>query len=317
MANFTWEFDAPSGVYKSHEMSAKLRHAAISNTKFMQFVTPEPGFGRKAGEAITITRVSNLTVPSNPRLTEGRRISEDELTLTTVAITVSEFGRAVPYTNLAAELGKFDKSSMIQRVLRDQMALSMDNTVAEAFTGTSAKYKAIPTGVSAITFDTDGTASTQALANLNVYHVEQIRDTMFSTLKIPPVVQDDYIAIVSTKAKRGLVTDPAWERWHTYTDPQAKFNGEIGRLEGIRFVESNNTDALSGSLGSGSVLGEAVFFGADAVAMVSAVDPELRAAIPGDFGRQRAIAWYGVLEFGVVWDTANAGEAKIVHVTSS
>jgi hypothetical protein len=46
------------------------------------------------------------------------------------------------------------------------------------------------------------------------------------------------------------------------------------------------------------------------------IDPELRAAIPGDFGRQKAVAWYGILDFGVIWDTANPGEAKIVHVTS-
>ncbi len=102
--------------------------------------------------------------------------------------------------------------------------------------------------------------------------------------------------MISTKAKRGLINDPAWETWHKYTDPSAKYNGEIGRLENIRFVEINNTGALSGTLGSGSVLGEALFFGADAVALAVAVDPELRAALPGDFGRQKSIAWYGILK---------------------
>ena len=109
----------------------------------------------------------------------------------------------------------------------------------------------------------------------------------------------------------------SWEVWHKYTDPSSKYNGEIGRLENIRFIEVNNTSALSGSKGSGSVLGEAVFFGDDAVAMAVAQDPELRAAIPQDYGRVQGVAWYGILEFGCVWDTANAGEAKIVHVTSA
>ena len=313
--SFTWQFDAPTGVYKNHELSSKLRMAAIAETKFMQFVSPEPGYGKKKGESITITRVSNIAVPTSGRLAENQRIPEDDLTLSTVAITVSEWGRSVPYTSLGEDLGKFDVESMIQKKLRDQMALVLDKAAAAGFK--AAKIKATPTGAAAINFDTNGTVSQQATSNLNVYHIEQIRDYMFSTLNIPYYEGDDYIGLVSTKAKRGLMSDPNWETWHKYTDPASKYKSEIGRLENIRFVEVNNTGALSGSLGLSGVLGEAVIFGDDAVAMVVAQDPELRAAMPQDFGRQKSVAWYGVLEFGLVWDTANAGEAKVVHITST
>lgn len=312
--SFSWNFDAPSGVYKNHELSSQLRMAAIAETKFMQFVRPEPGYGKKKGESITITRVSNISVPSNGRLSEQNRIPEDEMTLSTTAITVTEWGRSVPYTSLSEDLGKFDVENMIQKKLRDQMALVLDSAAADAFK--DALVKAIPTGAAALTFDTDGTPSSTATVNLNVYHVEQIRDYMFSTLNIPTYEGDDYIGLVSTKAKRGLMSDSNWEKWHQYVDPANKFKSEIGRLEGIRFIEINNTAALSNSLGSGGALGEAVFFGDDAVAMAVAEDPELRAAIPQDFGRAKSVAWYGILEFGVVWNTANPGEAKIVHVTS-
>lgn len=313
--SFSWQFDAPSGVYKNHDMSSQLRMAAIAETKFMQFVKPEAGYGKKKGESVTITRVSNISVPSNGRLAENNRIPEDELVLSTVAITVSEWGRSVPYTSLSEDLGKFNIENIIQKKLRDQMALVLDAACADAFQ--QAKVKAIPTGISALTMDTDGTASTAATVNLNVYHVEQIRDYMFSTLNIAPYEGDDYVCLISTKGKRGLVSDPSWEQWHKYTDPSAKFKSELGRLENIRFVEINNTASLSGSLGTGSVLGEAIFFGDDAVSMAVAQDPELRAAMPQDFGRLKSVAWYGILEFGIIWDTANAGEAKIVHVTSA
>ena len=312
---FQWVFDAPSGTYKNNDLSDRLRVAAIAETKFMQFVRPEPGYGKKMGESITITRVSNISEPTNGRLAENQRIPEDEVSLTTVAITVSEWGRSVPFTSLAQDLGKFDIENIIQRKLRDQMALVLDRAAADAFQ--TAKVKAIPDGVASLVFDTDGTPSTVATVNLNVFHIEQIRDFMYSTLFIPPVEGDDYIGLVSTKAKRGIVSDPAWEQWHKYTDPSNKFNSEIGRLENIRFIEINNPNALSGSLGSGGVLGEALFFGEDAVTMAVAEDPELRAAIPQDFGRSKSVAWYGILEFGLVWDTANAGEARVVHVTSA
>jgi N4-gp56 family major capsid protein len=312
----TWIYDAPTGVYKNHQLSSNLRMAAIAETKMVQFCRPEPGYGKKKGESITITRISNIAVPTSGRLAENNRIPEDELSLSTVAITVSEWGRAVPYSSLAQDLGKYDIENVIQKKLRDQMALVMDSAAADAFS--AGKIKAIPTGASALTFDTDGTASTSATVNLNMYHVEQIRDYMFSTLNVPAYEGGDYMCLISTKAKRGLVSDPAWETWHKYTDPASKFNSEIGRIENIRFVEINNSSALSGSLGSGSVLGEAIFFGDDAVAMAVAEDPELRAGMPQDFGRQKSVAWYGILEFGQVWgDSASAGEAKVVHVTSA
>jgi N4-gp56 family major capsid protein len=314
---FGWNTDVPSGISRNHELSDKLRTAAIAQTRFMQFVSPEDGSGKKKGESVTITRVSNMTVPTNARLVEGVKIPEDSITLSTVAITVVEWGRAVPFTSLSSDLSKFDPKNIIQRELMKQMRQSMDIAASDQFTSTSALVKAIPTGASALTMDTDGTASSAATVNINMYHVAAIRDYMFSTLLVPAYEGDDYVALISTKGKRGIVSDTAWEDWKRYTDPSAKYNSEIGRIENIRFVEINNTAALAGNLGTGSVLGEAVFFGEDAVAMSVAEDPELRMEYAKDFGRQQAVAWYGILEFGVVWNTANPGEARIVHVTSS
>jgi len=311
----SWEYDAPTGVYKNNNLSSQVRHAAIADTKFMQFVHAEPGYGKKKGESVTIKRISNLTVPTSGKIAENQRIPEDDLTITTISITVSEWGRSVPYTSLSEDLGSLDIKNVVQKNLKDQMSLVMDSAAAAAFK--EAKVKAIPTGVSALTFDTDGTPSSTAVANLNLYHVERIRDYMFSTLNIPTFEGDDYVALVSTKAKRGIINDPKFEQWKLYTTPEAKFNAELGRLENIRFVEINNTNSLSGSKGSGGVLGEALFFGSDAVAMAVVEDPELRAKTPEDYGRQMGVAWYGILEFGIIWDTANAGEARIIHVTSA
>lgn len=316
MSNFTWAWDSPSGVYKNHALSTEIRKAAIAETKFLQFAKPEAGYGKKKGENVTIIRISNLSVPTDARLTEGRDIPEDELTISTTSITVVEWGRAVPFTSLADDLASFNLDNVVQKALKDQMSLSLDAACATAFK--AGKIKAIPDGISSLTFDTDGTASTTATVNLNFYHIEQIRDYMFTTLHVPPYIGDDYIGLIVTKAKRGLMSDPKWEDWHKYTDPQSKFNSEIGRIENIRFIEINNANALSQTKGSGGVLGEGVIFGADAVSIAMVQDPELRAAIPQDFGRKRSVAWYGVLEFGQIWgDSANDGEAKVCHVTSA
>lgn len=312
----SWTFDAPTGTYKNHKLSAKIREASVVQSLFMQFVTPEDGYGKKNGESVSITRISNISVPSSTVLTEGMRISEDSVGLSLQAISVAENGRAVPFTSLAADLSFFDLENKIQRQLMRQMKISMDRASAAAMK--SGKIKAIPDGVSSLVFDTDGTPSTAATANLNVYHVEQMRDYAFSTLNMEPYAGDDYIFAVATKAKRGLMSDPAWVDWKKYTDPSAKFNSEIGRLENCRFIEMNDTSSLSGSKGTGSVLGEGVLFGADAVSMAVAVDPELRAKVPEDYGRAKGVAWYGIYGYAQIWsDSANAGEARVIHLTSS
>lgn len=313
MANFTWNFDAPTGVYKSRYMSAELYQAAIANTLFVEHASPIGGFGKNKGETVTLKRIKALTEPTSPVLSEGVRIPEDTLTINTTSLTVQEIGRAVPYTSLSDDLGAVDMENAIQKELRRQMQLSLDTLAATAFKSTLIKY--IPTGVASRTINADGTTAA-GNTPLNAYHLEEIRDYLATTL-FAPKIGDSYIGIFAQKSTRGVKRDPAWDEWHKYTDPQARWNNEIGRWEDIRILECTHTNALSNTKGTGSVIGEGVVFGDDSVVLAEVITPELRAGIPADFGRSRTVAWYGVLKFGLVWDTGNAGEAKVVHYTSS
>lgn len=314
MPQFTWTFDAPTGTYKNFSLSAKLYEAAVENSVFVDHVRPVEGYGRNSGESVTLTRVRNITEPLDATLEETVRIPEDSFALSTKVITVKELGRAVPFTSLSQDLSKFDTENPIQRKLRDQMRLVLDTKAAAAFKRASVKY--VPTGAATNNITTNGTPGAAATANMNFFHVEEIRDYMFDTLQVPPLEGDDYLGIFRTLGLRGIKRDSKFEVWHQYQDAQAKYNGEVGRIEGIRFIESNHARAL-GKIGTANVLGEGVVFGEDSVAIAEAMTPELRAAIPGDFGRSRAVAWYGILEFDIIWDTGNAGEARVVHVAST
>lgn len=314
MAQFTWTFDMPTGVWKQHALSARLYQAAVEESVMMDYVKPVEGFGRRQGESITLKRVSAIAEPTSANLVEGIRIPEDTLALSTRSITLKEIGRAVPFTSFAEDLSDIDIENTVQGELKRQMKLTLDTKAATAFKSTQIKYAI--TGLASNNITTNGTFGAASTANMNVFHAEEIRDYLFDTLRAPGYAGDDYIGVFRTLGIRGIKRDPDWEEWHKYTDPSAKFNSEVGRMENIRFIETNHNLAF-GKVGTGSVLGEGVVFGADAVAMAEALTPELRAAMPQDFGRQRAVAWYGILEFATIWDTGNAGEAKIVHVGSA
>ncbi len=316
MSTFTWSLDITDGVMINHALSGKIRFASVADTQFVRFTRPEPNYGKNRGGSITIQRVRNIAEPTTAILDEQTRIPVDTIALSTTSVTPVEIGRAVEYTSLVNQLNNFNMDEPIQRKLKSQLSLILDTMAAAAFK--TAKIKYIPTSLTGGTYDTDGTPSTAATANLTIEHLGSIRDYLKRTVHAEPWEGGDYVGIFDTKALRGIKQDPVFIEWSKYIRPgDVLFNSEVGKVEQIRLLESVHTNALSGTKGTGSVLGEGVVFGSDAVAMAEVITPHMRAAIPGDFGRVKAVAWYGDLQFGIVWDTANDGEANIIHVTSS
>lgn len=304
-----WVWDAPSGVFKDHALSSRIREAAIADAQFMRFARPETGYGKGKGQSITITRVFPL--PLANRISELDRLPSGRPAIDTLSITVSEWGFKIPMTEFEKNLTHFDLTNQFQRVLRDQMKLTMDDMTADAFKATPYKY--IPQASGGV-FDTDGTPSTTADTNLSIADLRTIHDEL-RDLKVPTWRNGKYVGILSTKAARGIKNDPEYKDWQAPTTSGPFMDARLRDVEGFMLLETNHADALSSALGSGSVLGEAVFFGADPVALAEIEQPELRAGIPEDLGRFRDVGWVGSIEAGLVWDTANF--ARVIHVTSA
>lgn len=303
-----WIWDAPTGVFRDHALSSRIREAAIADAQFMRFARAESGFGKGKGQSINITRVFPL--PMAARVSELDRLPSGRPAIDTLSITVSEWGFKIPMTEFERNLTHFDLTNQFQRVLRDQMKLTMDDMVADAFKATP--YKFIPTATGG-TFDTDGTPSTTADVNLSVADLRLIHDELRG-LKVPKFRNGKYVGILSTKAARGIKNDPEYKDWQAPTGSGPFLDARLRDVEGFILIETNHDDALSDSLGSGSILGEAVFFGADPVVLATVEEPELRAGIPQDLGRFRDTGWVGTLEAGLVWDEADF--ARVIHVTS-
>ena len=315
--NFQWVPDFAAGVSRNHALSSRLRYASIASTKFVQFVRAEDNFGAHMGESVTIQRIRNTDEPNSAILSASGKIPIDQMAMSTKTITVSEFGRAVGYTRLTQLLANYDPENAIQKTLKKQMKLTVDTVAAAQFKAGKIRYA--PQGASSGTFTTDG-GSTSAIAtsNLNVHHVKIIKDYMDDVIHVEPYEDDYFMGLCSVKSLRGVKDDSEFNSWRRYLQPGDPFyHGEAGMIELMRMIAVNHTRALARDKGTGSVLGECVFFGDDPVALAEVEPPQLLAGVPGDFGRQHAVAWYGVLAFGIVWDTANDGEARIVYVTSS
>ena len=172
---FSWEFDAEDGVYKNHALSGKLLKHAAKKFVFVQFTQKVNDYGKKKGESVTIMHYKSLDTPANNgRLEEDVRIPVDKLQMGKTSITVSEWGRGAEYTSLSQDLSKFDPANAVQKALMDQMNHCMDNAAAQGFK--DAKIVFIPTSLTGGVWDTDGTPSTTAAANMTREHVGLITD---------------------------------------------------------------------------------------------------------------------------------------------
>lgn len=315
MAQYTWTFDAPSGTFKEHTLSRDLLLASLEDVTFPEHAGDAGGYGRKQGESVTWTRVSNIAEPNSAVLSEVDRIPEDPYSITTRDAVVQELGRAVPFTSLTEDLSWYDVENSVQGKLRSQMSLVLDTLASVAFKDTQLKYNT--TGAGTGTLSTNGTFAGASTVNLDTGHLEELHDILYDTYHADYAEGENYVGIFRQLGIRGVLNDSNFQSWMQYTDPTSRFNNEVGRWSQIRLTRTNHNNAL-GRVGTASVLGEGVIFGRDTVRLAEAMAPELRAAIPQDFGRKKAVAWYGILRYRSVWgDTANAGEANCIHVGSA
>jgi len=141
---------------------------------------------------------------------------------------------------------------------------------------------------------------------------------------IPAYENGDYMAIARPSAYIQLKSDLEGIQTYTETGLAQIKNGEIGRYRGVRFIEQTHipaggaadSTAFNPQTGTADAWNNAksdwiFFMGSDTVAEGVAIPEEIRGQIPGDFGRERAIAWYALEGFGLSHpDAANGRIVK-------
>lgn len=321
MAGQVWAVNSTGGYLANPKLSKTLRTATQPMFKFRQFTRLEKAIGKGKGDTVDFNKISNIQTAGGT-ISESARIPESNILIRRGQLTLSEYGNSIPYTGKLDDLSEFSVDNMITMALRNDMAKVLDAAVATQFKAGDIKYVALT--ASTQNWTVNGTPSGTAASNLNLFHVKEIVDAMKTGIfgsntgnPVPPYDGENYVCIASVQALRGLKDDPDFEEAVKYGDPQRLLSGEVGRIYGCRFIETNNTGALEHDVGASTGTGEAVFFGADPVIEAVAVPEEIRAKIPEDYGRSKGIAWYGLMGFKYVWDFSTDSEDHVVHFTSA
>jgi len=321
MTGQTWSVATEGGYMYSDELSDTLRIQVQPLTKFRQLCDAQDGSkkGLNRGDKYNWNVYSTIGSQGR-RLAENNPMPESGFTVQQHQLTVYEAGNSVPYTGKLTDLAKHDVVSIIDKTLKDDARKYFDIEAYLQFKSTP--LRAAPTGgnsATAITLDTNGTCSTTNNLALGTGHVKAIGDTM-KERNIPPYIMDDYVSISHPSTYRGFKN--SLETLHQYTETGLAhiFNGEIGRYESFRFIEqtfipkggaadSTTYDPWSGTADAwnNALSSWAFFMGGDTVTEAICVPEEIRAKLPGDYGRSRGIAWYYLGGFGLVHtDALNA-----------
>ena len=324
MAGQLWSTNTLGGYLYADELSSVLRMEVRASTKFRQFCDAKDFADKGLNNGSTVTwNVYSKVATGGSTLTEGTAIAETNFTINQATATVVEWGNSVPFTSLTDMLGKHNVMDVTRNVLSRDCRETLDTEAEAKFRLTPLKYVATGAAASTGTLYTDGTATGNNDVGLTKTHVRKISDLM-KERNIPAYEGDDYIAIARPTTFRDLKDELEQVDQYTTTGYRKITNGEVGRFEAVRFVEQ--TQILSGGVNAAPARdgtnnwtnGKSdwcYFMGADTVAEVIAMAPEIRGRIPSDYGRSMGMAWYALEGFGLVH--SDATNARIVEWASA
>lgn len=321
MAGQLWATNSLGGYMYALELSDILRTAVQPLCKFRQFCDAKDftDKGLHKGQSFT-WNVYNDVATQGTTVTETSTVPVTNFTITQGTGTVTELANSVPYTGMLDNLSKHPVQEIINKVIKNDAKKAIDLQAFNQFN--LCQLRVVPsnagTDTTVVTLTTNGTTTGTNNAYLGKNHIKSIVDVM-KERNIPPYMNDEYFGIAHPSTFRGVKND--LEGVYQYRDEgfQMIYNGEIGKFEGVRFIEQNNVTKTQFTQVAGawtnSKSNAAFFFGEDTVAEAIVVPEEIRGAIPGDYGRSKGIAWYYLGGFAIT-QTA-AAQTRIVKWDSA
>ena len=302
-----WSVNSLGGFLSAKNLNDELFETLQPSSRFRQFCDIKDAASKNKGETFTWDVVSNVATAGGT-LVETNTMPETNFTITQATLTISELGNSVPYSGKLEALSQFSVRQPVMQALRNDAKKVLDRQAYAQFRATQLRY--VGTATNTYVFSTNGTTTGTNTSALNTTHIKFIVDLM-SERDIPPYVAEDYMVIARPTTFRSLKN--SMETLHQYTESGLKliFNGEIGRYETCRFTQQTNVAAgvstnsgLTGTAWTSAVSDWAFFFGEGTVGEGIAIDTEIRAKIPGDYGRSKGVAWYALLGFGIHYTAA-------------
>jgi N4-gp56 family major capsid protein len=253
------------------------------------------------GKTITFSKFSALTATTTALTDEYTQPTGQSLSVSQVTGTIAEYGNAVYWSGLLEKTALGGIPDEVITLLGEQAGESIDEIVRDVLVaGTNVFYAGGRTTRTGIRYSD---TITPALVRRAKRFLER--------RNAPTFPSGDYVAIVHPDAVYDLTGDTDWETFSEYAGSTQIFNGEIGRLYGVRFVRSTKAKIFadsgsSGGTSSGAPSGDVadvyatLFLGQNAYGLTElaggALSMNVISPIPTDVFKRTSVAgWYLIM----------------------
>lgn len=207
---------------------------------------------RNGGKKIEFRQYASLPKALTP-LTEGITPDGSKLSVTAIEAEVAQYGNYVTLADIL-DLTAIDNNVLeATKACGRQAGLTLD-TITRNVLNSGKNVFYCPKG--------DGTAVTARAGldntcKLTVKVVNKV--AAFLKANNAPKIDGSYVAIIHPYTAFDLMEDPAWKYPHQYQDTTNLYEGEIGKIGGVRFVESSEAKIFEGGVFSTLFIAEGAY----------------------------------------------------------
>ena len=228
------------------EATANLVHDQFGQKR------PIPANGGKTIEFRKFAPLAKATTP----LTEGVTPDGKSLTVTAETATVSQYGDYITQSDVL-ELTALDNTILeATKLLGRQAGITLDTVVRDILhSGTNVTYcpKVANGAETAVTTR----AGLDATCQLTVKVIQQVVAKLRG--QNAPTINGKYVAIIHPYVAYDLMRDPEWIDAHKYANPTNLYEGEIGEIAGVRFVQTTEAKIYDGGVFGTLFLGDGAY----------------------------------------------------------
>lgn len=205
---------------------------------------------KRGGKTIEFRKYDPLPKALTP-ITEGVTPDGNNLNVTTITATVNQYGDWIQLSDML-DLTAID-NNLVQstKLLGSQSGRTLDTITREVLNGgTNVLYAPIDNG--------DGTFTTVESRSAITPKATLTTKLIFKAAAIlkgnnTDYIDDSYVAIIHPYAAYDLMTSPGWIDIQKYQTPENIYEGEIGKIGKVRFVESSEAKIATGGAGGTKV----------------------------------------------------------------
>lgn len=217
-----------------------------------QFGDPYP-IPANGGKNIEFRKYDSLPKATTP-LTEGVTPDGQTMNVSTVTAEVRQYGGWVPITD-TLQLTAIDNNILqATKIIASQAGRTLDTIVRDVLAGGTNVIYAPKIGEGGAETAVTSRATLDATCQLTSDLIARAA-TQLKAMNADPI-GTSFVGIIHPYVAYDLRRDPDWIDVHKYAQPDEIYNGEIGTLHGVRFVETSEAKIWKGT---GCPAGLAVF----------------------------------------------------------